>query len=87
VVPHAGAGTTTTAARAGVPQVVMPRMYDQPYWAEQVNRLGIGSAATTESLATVLTHVLHPDVTARAQAVATEVRTDGARVAAKLLVG
>ncbi len=44
VVHHGGAGTTTTAARAGAPQVVVPQMADQPYWACRVVGLGIGVA-------------------------------------------
>ncbi len=43
-VHHGGAGTTTAAARAGAPQVVVPRIADQPYWATRVAGLGIGAA-------------------------------------------
>jgi vancomycin aglycone glucosyltransferase len=43
VVHHGGAGTTTAAARAGVPQVILPHLLDQYYWAHRVERLGIGS--------------------------------------------
>ena len=32
VVHHGGAGTTTSAARAGVPQLVVPHLVDQFYW-------------------------------------------------------
>ncbi|HEX6139275.1 MAG TPA: glycosyltransferase [Candidatus Limnocylindria bacterium] len=42
VVHHGGAGTTHAAARAGVPQVVVPHVGDQRYWADRVRRLGIG---------------------------------------------
>jgi vancomycin aglycone glucosyltransferase len=45
VVHHGGAGTTAAAARAGVPQVVVPRLLDQFYWAERVRRAGLGPAA------------------------------------------
>lgn len=45
IVHHGGAGTTTTAARAGVPQVVVPHVLDQFYWAGRVTALGIGTAA------------------------------------------
>lgn len=41
-VHHGGAGTTTAAARAGVPQVVLPHILDQFYWAHRVERLGLG---------------------------------------------
>lgn len=42
IVHHGGAGTTTAAARAGVPQVVIPHVMDQHYWAHRVHALGIG---------------------------------------------
>jgi vancomycin aglycone glucosyltransferase len=91
VVHHGGAGTTTTAARAGVPQVVIPQVADQPYWAGRVADLGIGTAhngptATTESLSAALKKTLAPDTRAQASAVANTIRTDGARVAATLLI-
>jgi UDP:flavonoid glycosyltransferase YjiC (YdhE family) len=43
VVHHGGAGTTTTAARAGVPQILVPHLLDQHYWAQRVQHLGIGA--------------------------------------------
>ncbi|MBB5120195.1 glycosyl transferase [Streptomyces eurocidicus] len=91
VVHHGGAGTTTTAARAGAPQVVVPQIADQPHWAARVAELGIGvahagPAPTTESLAAALTTALTPGTRARARAVAATIRTDGATVAAKLLL-
>lgn len=45
IVHHGGAGTTTTAARAGVPQVVVPHVLDQFYWADRVLALGVGAVA------------------------------------------
>ena len=42
VVHHGGAGTTATAARAGVPQLIVPHMLDQFYWAGRIAALGIG---------------------------------------------
>lgn len=42
VVHHGGAGTTTRAARAGIPQVVVPHLMDQFYWAARVRSLGLG---------------------------------------------
>ncbi|MEU5693895.1 glycosyltransferase [Actinosynnema sp. NPDC020468] len=91
VVHHGGAGTTTTAARAGVPQVVVPQAADQPYWANRVADLGIGVAhdgpvPTAGSLTAALTTALAPDTRVRAAAVATGVRSDGASVAARLLL-
>lgn len=42
VVHHGGAGTTTAAARAGVPQLVVAHAADQFFWGERVHSLGIG---------------------------------------------
>jgi vancomycin aglycone glucosyltransferase len=91
VVHHGGAGTTTTAAVAGVPQVVVPQVADQPYWAGRVADLGIGAAhdgpaPTVESLSAALEIALAPETRARATAVASTIRTDGAAVAAQLLI-
>ncbi|MER5849144.1 glycosyltransferase [Streptomyces sp. NPDC002012] len=91
VVHHGGAGTTTTATRAGAPQVVVPQAADQPYWAGRVADLDIGMAhdgptPTLESLSAALRTALTPETHARARAVAGTIRTDGATVAAKLLL-
>jgi vancomycin aglycone glucosyltransferase len=92
VVHHGGAGTTTAAAQAGAPQVVVPQMYDQHYWAKRVHLLGIGTAhapgaPTADSLTEALSHTIQPDVAARARAVAASVRSDGAEIAARRLIG
>jgi vancomycin aglycone glucosyltransferase len=91
VVHHGGAGTTTLAALAGAPQVVIPQIYDQHYWAERIQQLGIGAAhapgsLTTDSLTSVLKQVLQPSVAARARSTATAVRSDGAQTAARHLI-
>jgi vancomycin aglycone glucosyltransferase len=51
-VHHGGAGTTTAAARAGVPQVLLPHILDQYYWAHRVEVLGLGPRALPVELAT-----------------------------------
>ena len=90
VVHHGGAGTTTISAQAGVPQVVVPQIYDQHYWAQRVQQLGIGTAhapdtPTADSLTEALRRTLHPDAAVRARSVAA-MRADGADVAAKRLI-
>ncbi len=87
-VHHGGAGTTTTAALAGAPQVVIPQVYDQHYWAQRVQELGIGAAhapgtPTAESLTPALEQTLRPSITRQARAIAAAVRRDGARDAAE----
>jgi vancomycin aglycone glucosyltransferase len=90
IVHHGGAGTTATAARAGVPQVVVPMFSDQYYWASRVRALEIGAsvvgAPTIETLTSALGEVLEPAVAVRAKAVARELGSDGAMVAARRLV-
>jgi vancomycin aglycone glucosyltransferase len=44
-VHHGGAGTTTAAARAGLPQILLPHILDQYYWAHHVEVLGLGPRA------------------------------------------
>jgi vancomycin aglycone glucosyltransferase len=92
VVHHGGAGTTTAAACAGRPQVIVPHVYDQFYWAHRVEALGVGvEAPTTAELSVAgLTNALRacmlPDVATRAQALADRVELRGARIAAERLI-
>lgn len=53
VVHHGGAGTTATAAKSGVPQIIVPHILDQYYWGDRVYRAGIGSRAIHHSRLTV----------------------------------
>lgn len=91
VVHHGGAGTTLTAARAGVPQVVIPlQLSDNPYWAGRVAALDLGAAldartTTVESLGIALKSALSPETRARAESLSSRLRTDGAEVAARWL--
>jgi UDP:flavonoid glycosyltransferase YjiC (YdhE family) len=52
VVHHGGAGTTTAAARAGAPQVLVPHILDQYYWAHRVAALGLGPRGLPADLVT-----------------------------------
>jgi vancomycin aglycone glucosyltransferase len=90
VVHHGGAGTTVAAARAGAPQLIVPQIGDQPYWARRAAELGIGAAhdgpmPTGQSLSAALEVVLAPKALARARAFAGKVRANGADAAAKWL--
>jgi vancomycin aglycone glucosyltransferase len=86
-VHHGGAGTTTVAALSAAPQVIVPQMYDQHYWGQRVEQLGIGSAHAAgalklDSLTGALRDALQSDVRAQAKVVASAMQGDGARVAA-----
>ena len=91
VIHHGGPSTTTTAALARAPQVVVPQFWDQPYRARRVAELGIGAAhdgpnPTFASLSAALDTALAPETRARAGVVAGLIRTDGAAVAATMLL-
>ncbi|MGW5724206.1 glycosyltransferase [Amycolatopsis sp. NPDC003865] len=91
VVHHGGAGTTTMAARAGAPQVVVPQMYDQHYHADRIRTLALGAATapgvpTASALTSALEVALRPEVASRAKAFSGRVRGDGASVAARHLL-
>jgi UDP:flavonoid glycosyltransferase YjiC (YdhE family) len=70
IVHHGGAGTTTAAARAGVPQIVVPHFADQHYWGRRVELLGLGPPAipknrlSAHTLAGALNTLLENEVVA-----------------------
>ena len=41
IVHHGGAGTTAAASRSGMPQLIVPHLLDQYWWAKHVEALGI----------------------------------------------
>jgi UDP:flavonoid glycosyltransferase YjiC (YdhE family) len=94
VVHHGGAGTLAAGLRAGVPQVVLWTLPDQPLFGAAVKRLKVGTArrfsATTErSLVADLRTVLAPEYAARAREVATRMSkpSESATAAADLVEG
>ncbi|VEG54639.1 glycosyl transferase family protein [Mycolicibacterium aurum] len=80
VVHHGGAGTTAAGLRAGAPTFVLWIGAEQPIWAAQVKRLGVGTAqrfssVTAESLRAGLRAVLAPACVRRAGAAAARMIT------------
>lgn len=73
-VHHGGAGTTAAAARAGIPQVVVPHLGDQPYWGRRMHELGVAARPipkpklTAGALAAAIREVTGDDRYARAAA-------------------
>ena len=71
LVHHGGVGTTAQSLRAGIPQVIVPRAYDQHDNAERVARLGCGvgmpqQLATASRLTTTIADLLASEEVARA---------------------
>lgn len=75
VVHHGGAGTTAAGMRAGVPTLALWVGADQPFFANQIKKLKVGTAqkfssTTRENLRTALGQTLAPGVVARTRALA-----------------
>lgn len=92
-VHHGGAGTTTAAVRAGIPQVIVPHVLDQFYWGRRVELLGLGPRAlpvnglSAEALAGRIAAALDdPAFSDRAKALGTRAaRRDGVAAAVDYL--
>lgn len=72
VVHHGGSGTTAASLRAGVPTLILWSSADQPYWGNQIKRLGVGTArrlsvTDQQSLVTDLRTILEPEYAIRAR--------------------
>jgi UDP:flavonoid glycosyltransferase YjiC (YdhE family) len=83
VVHHGGAGTTAAVLRAGVPQVIVWHMGDQPAWGAMIAQRGLGPRPrshrrlTGKWLGRALQSVLADDaMTMRARALAATIATD-----------
>ena len=92
VVHHSGSGTTYAAARAGAPQVLIPRFGNHPFWASRVRELGISTAIpiaelTADRLASALHDASDSSVRERADSLADQIIVDGVKVAAEWLIG
>jgi UDP:flavonoid glycosyltransferase YjiC (YdhE family) len=75
VVHHGGAGTLAACLRAGVPQLILWTLPDQPFFAAQLKRLKVGagrrfSTTAEKSLVADLRRILAPQYAARAREIA-----------------
>lgn len=65
-VHHGGAGSTSSALRAGLPSVIVPFAFDQPFWARRVQARNAGLTIpkrqlTVERLATAIDRVVQDE--------------------------
>ena len=87
LVHHGGGGTTAAGMRAGVPTLILWVQADQPMWAAQVKRLGVGASrrlasVTPGRLVAGLGKILTPEYAAHARDVASRMSDPAANVAA-----
>jgi UDP:flavonoid glycosyltransferase YjiC (YdhE family) len=92
VVHHGGSGTSHSAARAGVPSIVVPFAGDQPFWAERLRLAGVAPAAVdgrrpdAAAFARALDAVQEGAMRERARALGERMRAEnGVAVAVKAL--
>jgi len=82
VIHHGGSGTSHSAARAGVPSIVVPFAGDQFFWAERLRLVGVapapvdGRRPTGVAFARALNLVAAPSIRARAEALGTAMRAE-----------
>ncbi len=77
VVHHGGAGTLAACLRAGVPQLILWTLPDQPFFAAQLKRLKVGtgrrfSTTSEETLVADLRRILAPPSAAHARTLAAQ---------------
>ena len=81
IVHHGGAGTVDAGLRAGKPAIVCSVFADQPFWGEQVSKLGVGTHVPFKQLdraqlEAALTEALSPQATERAEALGRKLRQE-----------
>lgn len=89
-VHHGGSGTTHSAARAGVPSVVVPFAGDQAFWAERLYQAGVAArlpswkTLNATSLADSIRYAERDETRSRAQAMGERMRAeDGLKTTVK----
>ncbi|MCL4272190.1 MAG: glycosyltransferase [Anaerolineales bacterium] len=82
LIHHGGAGTTSAALRAGIPQVVVPFMADQPFWGSRVHAVGVApkpirvSQLSVERLVSVMAEAESKNILERAQLTGQMIRSE-----------
>ena len=92
IVHHGGAGTTSSALRAGIPQVVVPFIADQPFWGSRVHAVGAApkpirvNRLSVEKMVSAIIEAESKVILEHAQVIGQEIRSeDGVMNAVKLI--
>ena len=93
IVYHGGASTTANSLRSGVPSVVVPAAWDQPFWGKKTAELGVGlepiprKKLSVDRLAfAIQTAVGNKTMKARAKRISSEIESeDGVFEAVRIL--
>lgn len=82
VIHHGGAGTTAAGLRAGIPNIVIPFIADQPFWGKRVYAIGAGPKPilvknlSVENLVCAITKGEGDGIRKRAQIVGQRIRSE-----------
>ncbi|GAB1524077.1 hypothetical protein RhiTH_007229 [Rhizoctonia solani] len=82
VVHHGGTGTTAIGLKCGKPTVTVPFFGDQPWWAAQITRLGVGpppihpNRLTAEVLANAIRVAISPESREAARKIGDTIRAE-----------
>ena len=94
VIHHGGSGTAGSVLQAGVPSIVVPHNFDQPFWARRMHELGVSTAPIrlrdirVENLtAAVQAAVTDPALRQRAAEVGEKVKAEDGVSRAVALIG
>jgi sterol 3beta-glucosyltransferase len=92
-VHHGGAGTAAAALRAGIPSIVVPYFYDQFFWGQRLQQLGVASRPIAQKLLTpadlagaITSMVSSPEVRSRCREIAGRIAKErGVEVAVEVV--
>ena len=82
VIHHGGAGTTAAGLRAGIPNIVLPFLGDQPFWGQRVHKIGAGpkpilvNGLSVEKLARAIAKAQDVTIRQRAQALGKQIQSE-----------
>ena len=82
LIHHGGAGTTAAGLRAGIPNIIVPFMADQPFWGRRVHAVGAGPKPirvkhlTLKTLTRAIAEAESESLRKRAQAIGQQIRIE-----------
>ena len=92
VIHHGGAGTTAAGLRAGIPNIVVPFIADQPFWASRVYVIGAGpkplrvKGLSVKKLVQAIADAENGPLRSRTQLIGRQIRSeDGVSVSVKMI--
>jgi len=92
LIHHGGAGTISAGLCAGIPQVVVPFMADQPFWGSRVYAVSVApkpirvNQLSVEKMVSAIAEAESKDILGRTQVIGREVRSEDGVMNAVMLI-